>query len=359
MDRLLDAAEATVTVGIRQLCCRLGASGRSFSRSVEDMKQTAQVAIGEELFRQLVETEGKAVLKASASEQLEIDWSASQCKTMSPDGREVSRIYASADGVLVATTTAAEKEKRRKTTLKRRGAMDPSHRQALPPLVTMKPGSDQRYKQIYLTSFYDQDKTHRLVGLTRGDHESMGRLLKRDAARIRVLGADERVGLVDGAVCLRQHMEALPLQEVVLDFWHLSKHVSEAAAKTLGEGTEEAKQWVQEMLHVGRHEGYDPFFQKLVDWRGGLRGRKRKVADNLLSYVAARREMMPYDRCDEHEWDVSTGPMESMCGVTTDRVKGRGRRWDIDNAEAMMALEALYQSNQWDRYWSRVLHSLN
>jgi hypothetical protein len=49
--------------------------------------------------------------------------------------------------------------------------------------------------------------------------------------------------------------------------------------------------------------------------------------------------------------------MESMCGVTTDRIKGRGRRWDIDNAEAIMAIEALYQSTGlWDRYWENAFH---
>jgi hypothetical protein len=63
--------------------------------------------------------------------------------------------------------------------------------------------------------------------------------------------------------------------------------------------------------------------------------------------------MIHYEECDSRGWDVGSGPMESMCGVTTDRIKGRGRRWDIQNAEAMMALEALYQSTGlWDRYWA-------
>jgi hypothetical protein len=52
--------------------------------------------------------------------------------------------------------------------------------------------------------------------------------------------------------------------------------------------------------------------------------------------------------------------MESMCGVTTDRIKGRRRRWDIENAEAMMALEALWQSNDlWDKYWAKAFCNLN
>jgi hypothetical protein len=78
----------------------------------------------------------------------------------------------------------------------------------------------------------------------------------------------------------------------------------------------------------------------------------RKAADELISYVASRREMIVYEKCDQHGWHVGSGPMESMCGVTTDRIKGRGRRWDLENAEAMMGLEALYQSTGlWDRYW--------
>ena len=88
-------------------------------------------------------------------------------------------------------------------------------------LPTMKRGSDQRYKQIYLTQFYDQSKEHRLVGVTRQDHRGLGKLLKRDGSRVRLRGADERLGLVDGAVCLGQHLQGLSLQEVILDFRHL------------------------------------------------------------------------------------------------------------------------------------------
>jgi hypothetical protein len=83
------------------------------------------------------------------------------------------------------------------------------------------------------------------------------------------------------------------------------------------------------------------------------------VADRLLNYLAERQEMMPYEKCEKRGWDVGSGPMESMCGVTTDRIKGRGRRWDIDNAEAVMALEALHQSNLWETYWAKALRRRN
>ena len=158
---------------------------------------------------------------------------------------------------------------------------------------------------------------------------------------------------------MRNHLEVLPLEVVLLDFFHLSEHVNDASRKTLGEKTEAGKKWVHEVLHALRHEGYEPFFAKLVDWRSGLRGGKRKEADRLLNYVAERQAMMDYAECERRGWDVGTGPMESMCGVTTDRLKGRGRRWDLDNAEAVMALEAMYQSHLWDRYWAKALCNQN
>jgi hypothetical protein len=352
----VDETQAAVSVGVRQLCVREGSNARSFDRGRENLRHAALIVVGEELFRQLVEGEGKNVLRLSGEDQLELDWSASQCKTQTPDGGEVSRLYASADGVLVPATTQQEKDKRRPTVQKKRRSLPPQKRKKLKPLGRVKKGSDQRYKQIYVTIFYDQDQEHRLVGVTCKKVKGLKHLLKTDAARVHLRSAQERLGVVDGAVCLRHHLDLLPLNEVLLDFYHLSEHVGQAAAKTLGVETEPAKQWIVKVLHTLRHEGYGPFFGQLLDWRSPLRGSKRKAADELINYVASRREMILYEQCDSHGWDVGSGPMESMCGVTTDRIKGRGRRWDLENAQAMMELEALYQSTGlWDRYWQNQL----
>jgi hypothetical protein len=356
----VDETDATVSVGVRQLCVRLGTNSRSFDRGRENLRHAAQVVVGEELFRQLVEGDGKNVLRLSGDDQLELDWSASQCKTQTPDGKETSRLYVSADGVLVPTTTQSEKDKRRATVLKKRKDLPPEKRKKLKSLSRVKKGSDQRYKQIYVTIFYDQDQEHRLVGVTCKKVKGLKHLLKTDAARVHLRSAQERLGMVDGAVCLRNHLDLLNLNEVLLDFYHLSEHVGQAAAKTLGEESEAARQWLAKVLHTLRHEGYEPFFGQLLDWRNPLRGSKRKAADALISYVASRREMILYEKCDQHGWHVGSGPMESMCGVTTDRIKGRGRRWDLENAEAMMGLEAMYQSTGlWDRYWQMQLAHQN
>ena len=356
----MDETQTAVSVGVRQLCCREGTQARSFARGRENLQYAAQLTTGEELFRQIVESEGKAVLLASDCAQLELDWSGQQCLAQTPQGQATTRLYASADGVLVPTTTQAEKDKRRQTVTKWRKTTPRSRRGKLPRLRGVKPGSDQRYKQVYVTVFYDQAQEHRLVGVTRKQVPGLKRLLKRDAERVGLLSAQERLGIIDGAVCLKSNLEEVPLQGIVLDFYHFSEHVGQAGVATLGPDTPESQGWLGKVLHTARHEGYGPFFQQLIEWRSPLRGGPRRAADTLLGYVAPRQEMIRYAECERKGWDVGSGPMESMCGVTTDRIKGRGRRWDLDNAEALMALEALYQSSGlWDRYWADAFHHRN
>ena len=40
-------------------------------------------------------------------------------------------------------------------------------------------------------------------------------------------------------------------------------------------------------------------------------------------------------------WQIGSGPTEATCKTLTARLKGSGMRWDGDNAEAIMGLEAL------------------
>lgn len=359
LDRLLDQAESVVSVGARELCCRLGIAGGSFARAATNLDRAAGVKMSEEKFRQVVEAEGQAVLAASEHEQLELDFSAAQCKTLTPEGQEVSRIYGSCDGVLAPVTMQVEKDKRRETTLRQRRAKRPVKGRKRRRLGAVKKGADQRYKQLYLTAFYDEEQAHRLVGVTRKDHKGLGKLLGREAARVRLRGADQRIGLIDGATHLRKRMERLPLTALGLDFYHLSGHVHEGRRATFGEQSAAGSTWAGDVLHTVRHEGYGPCWEKLADWRGAQRGGKRKTADALLNYVAQRQEMIAYDEFERQGWKIGSGPIEAMCKATTRRLKGPGMRWDLDNAEAMMALEAIHQSNLWDRYWTNALCHTN
>ena len=220
-----------------------------------------------------------------------------------------------------------------------------------------KAGADQRYKEFKIVAFYDEAQKHRLVCGTRGDHAVAGRLMRREAARIRLDLADEKVGNVDGSPWIRNEVQrqCLPLDALGLDFYHLRENVQKARREIYGEDDEAGQQWLGDLLHVFKHEGYEAAWQSLLEWRAGLRRGKRKAADRLLNYVSERREMIRYPEFVEKGWQIGSGPTEATCKTLTARLKGSGMRWDADNAEALMALEALTQSGQWEVYWQTQL----
>jgi hypothetical protein len=68
--------------------------------------------------------------------------------------------------------------------------------------------------------------------------------------------------------------------------------------------------------------------------------------------VAKRVEMLDYPSFRAQGFDIGSGQTEAFCKTLTMRLKGCGMRWDRPNAEALMALAALEQSNLWDAYWT-------
>src|SRR3989304_5795747 len=116
VDKLLDAAEATVSVGVREMCSRVNSEAGSFARAAANLERTAQLRISREGLRQIVENDGKLALRLSESGGLVPAWKAKDC--LGPDGK--SLIYLSSDGFTAPLVTQAEKEKRRKQVLAKR-----------------------------------------------------------------------------------------------------------------------------------------------------------------------------------------------------------------------------------------------
>ena len=353
-DALPDAAEATVSLGARELCCRTNATGKSFRRAAEQLRHVGQLAVSASLLREVVEAEGKQVLAASESGALKPAWQAADCKARTPAGGEVSRVYLGVDGFMVPLLTEPEKRKRREQVVAARARRAAADKPKLPPLPRRKQGVDQRYKEFKLVQFHDEAMEHRLLSVTRKPCAEAGRVMRRDARRIGFAEADERLGNVDGGPWIVNRIMSwtVVLTALCLDFYHLGENVNKSKRLSFGEGSDAGKQWAGELLHEVRHNGYGPFLDRLVAWRATQRGAKRKEADRLLNYVVTRKDLIVYERCEKNGWRISSSTTESECGATPHRVKGQGKRWDGDNAEAVIALEAAYQSGLWETYWA-------
>lgn len=363
MDRLIDEAGRLITLGVTELACRLAIDSASFGRAAGNLLHAAGLSISEESLRKLVEHEGKLLVAAQQAEQLELDFTAGDCTTTdTPDGHEATRVYAGSDGVKVPIITDAEKRKRRAQVIGRRQRLPRRRGLRRRPLPAARKGADQPYKEFKIVTYYDQHHQHRWVRATRKAHNAAGKLMRQGAAELRLRTAGEKVAVVDGAEWIRSQLQRnVPcLDAIVLDFYHLAEHVHGARRVVFGEGDAEGKAWAEQLLHVIKHEGYEPFWSKLSQTRGGLRSPAKRVAmDALMHYVARRREMLDYVRCQAMGWDIGSGSTESMCKALTRRLKQRGMRWDADNAEAIMALETLEQTAGWPAWRRNRAQSAN
>jgi hypothetical protein len=361
LDSWLDRAEDSLSVGLREMACRLNLASRNFDKAAANLGRAAQVHLSGEFLRQIVASEGKAVAAAAETGQLPIDWQARDCPALDAEGQPTarSRIYLGSDGVMVPHVTAAEKRTRRERTKAKRRCCGKKRR----PLPRAKGGADQSYKEFKLVTLYDDAGKHRLVSVTRGNCAEAGRLMRRDAGRVGLDKADDKVGVVDGSEWIKNQIQrhSLPLDDLGLDFYHLSENMHQARRAVYGEedpkdATAPGNAWVGQLLHTAKHEGYAKLRDALQAWKATLRGpREQQAAEQLLNYVTDRREMIQYPKFLERGRQIGSGPTESMCKAATQRIKGRGMRWDGDNAANLMTLEALEQSGGWKAYWEAQL----
>jgi hypothetical protein len=351
-DRLLDEAERTISEGVREMACRLNRGATSFQQTAENLARAAHLTVSKETLRQLIEGEGKAVLKAQQRGELAPDWEAAECRTQTGQ----SRVYLGSDGVMVPLITDAEKQTRRTKVKEKRKQRGRKCR----PLPPRKEGADQAYKEFKLGVLYDEEQKRRFVGATSGDHAVAGRMMQRMATQIALSKADEKIGLADGSPWIRNEIELYGLvNDLGLDYYHLRENVQKARLAVYGEESAEGPAWRDKTMGLFYERGYNAAWEHLVAWRSTLRGKKRQAADRLLGYAAERRPMIRYPEFRERGWQIGSGPTEAQCKAATQRLKGRGRRWDKANAEAVMALDCLDSSHAWHLYWTNLEPALN
>jgi hypothetical protein len=249
--------------------------------------------------------------------------------------------------VKVPLVTEAEKRKRRERRGKKpKGQSRRRH---------ISKGSDQRYKEFKILAFYDPLHQRQYAVGTSGDHAVLGRLMRREGAKIRLDEADLAYSVSDGADWIRnQYSRQLPmLNAMVLDYYHLREHLIEAAGKVFGEGTEAAVVWRSAMSGCILEDGPVELLLRIRDLHKTVRSMtKRKALTDLETYVAKRIDMLDYPRFLKQGYEIGSGPTEAFCKSLTNRLKGSGRRWDRPNAEAIMALSSVRQSNLWKSYWN-------
>ena len=342
VDKWLGIADDHYSPGVREMACRQSLDS-AFVPASENLARTAQLTISSEALRSLVRREGQRVSSAIAQGRYKPNWTSQDCANQT--------LITGADGVMVPMVTQQQKQKRRATQARKR---KDSRRKSTAKACRPRSGSDGPYKEFKIVSFYDPCKAHMYAVGTSGDHAELGRIIRREARKLKIDAARHKYSVTDGAPWIaKQYAQQLPMLEAnILDYYHLKEHVTLTGQALYGEGTAKAAAWREEMMGYVWNQGSMVMLDRLANYTRCYRsGPKAQALRGLREYVSKRVSMTDYPSYRQIGYDCGSGPTESFCGTLTQRLKGRGMRWDKDNAQSMMALGSLYYSRLWGDYW--------
>ncbi len=233
------------------------------------------------------------------------------------------------------------------------GAMVPMRggewREAMVGSLSLYDGEGQRLHSIYLGASPEY-----------GKHEFKQRFIK-EATRVTTLYPDaQRVGIADGAAMNWTVLEPL-VQHNVLDFYHATEYLAEAAYGAHPEKTGKPKRqaWLSEQCHTLKHEdaGASVVLKELKRI-----GRKRLSIDIkekvtvAIRYFSNHLSMMNYAEYRQQFFPIGSGVTEAACkSLIKQRFCRSGMRWKDKGIKTVLSLRSLVlTTDRWKQFWEKI-----
>jgi hypothetical protein len=135
-----------------------------------------------------------------------------------------------------------------------------------------------------------------------------------------------------------------------LDFYHGSEHLWEVA-RDLYPQPEQARAWVQPLLHQLRHGQEAKVIETLESLPETLRnlgGVLTELVQREIHYFQNHREHLHYQDNAAKGFPVGSGAVESGCSQFQDRFKRTGQFWNSASLGRLQALKVARDNGDWD-----------
>lgn len=174
--------------------------------------------------------------------------------------------------------------------------------------------------------------------------EHFGWQLWCEAVRRGVLEADEVVVLGDGAHWIWNiASELFPSALQILDWYHASQYVWQAASVIWGESGAQRESWAREQLDA-LWEGNVAAVLAVLE----VAQQQGAAVEAALSYYRTHQGRMDYPSYRARGLQIGSGSAESACKqLVSARLRGAGMIWDAAGAEAVATVRAWLKSERW------------
>ena len=187
----------------------------------------------------------------------------------------------------------------------------------------------------------------------RGKDQALKRLaswvLRRDGQHI-----SQHVALTDGAEPLQRRMLArLPGFQLVLDIIHAVEYLWKAGTALYGETDPYRAEWVEAQTLQLLSSQTPAVIQILENKATSLaeNSQAAKTLRGVASYFQRNLPYMDYAEYLHRGWPIGTGVIEGTCRhLVKDRMELSGMRWTVAGAEAVLALRAVNENNDWEDF---------
>jgi len=197
--------------------------------------------------------------------------------------------------------------------------------------------------------------TERGYVATRQGLESFEKQLYAEALQRGLTKAKSVLVLADGAVWIWNLAEDRYKDATHrVDFYHVSEHLWTVARDLYGQGTPEARQWVQPLLRwlKRRKDGALDVINTLQQIRAeldNLTAKQQETLDREIGYFEGHKDRMDYKNAKALDQPLGSGAIESTCSQYQCRFKRTGQFWSLEGDEAFLALATLHRNGRWHR----------
>ena len=316
LDRQLGYRAGSTSAGLDELLALLGATADSFAAASTLLERLTLVRVCPNLARAATETLGQ-VLQATERQTVAAAWGPG---TLPTAVATPPRLCLSMDGVLVHTEAGWREYK-----------LGSVFTVATRPSTTH-PGRGEVYARDVS---YVGDVT---------DAATFGQHLWCEAARRGVLTAQEVVIVADGAHWIWDlAAEHFAGATQIVDWYHATHYLWQAAHAVYGEGTPLAKRWAKRRL-AELWAGQVP--KVLAALRRHQQG--GPAVAEALTYYTNHQHRMAYAQYRARGLPIGSGTMESGCKqIITARLKQAGMIWSLAGARAVAAVRTWLKSGRW------------
>ena len=168
-----------------------------------------------------------------------------------------------------------------------------------------------------------------------------------------------RVVLVDGARGLWKYIDdnsRFDDYEKLLDYYHMTEHLADAAEALFGKQSEEGKAWYKKWTGklLEDDNGVDGLLRSMnyYEKKNHLSEKRVKKLKTQVTFFKNNRHRMKYSAFIQRGLPIGSGPVEAACkSLVKFRLCRSGMRWTRPGGQDILTLRAIEKSQHWDYFW--------